>query len=734
MPRITPRDLVYELSNYLRHGQLPQPEIDYEEAMLLALEKQDYSTVIRLADDHYAQLQNVKKIKINGNDDLDIIVFDTRQIRDIEEQPYSDYLRIAVNYVRAALVLCETQGKLTDDYQEKMNNLVISLYHSLKVSKKPNSDLNAYNWYLRKYLAEQLGISSKQAQKRLQRAKDYVNLGDPSYHYCVIGIDKLNKKSVPYFIADIGIGTEELTDEQRNEIEQRKHHLKLKQNELERTQQLVAVENWYYARPLWVQKLIDYFTPNLLDENHVIPTQLRDDIPGIRNAALQVNGYYNEDKEQFDIDMEVFHSGATTFLGDNRKENARLTKQNRDQLNIATGGHGILKLTLNDEYNIFHIDKDVVNYTNKVMDGEEFIHANIAPNPLRRITPNISDGINEQLDTVIEHLDELLPGAKYQDCRETLVDFLSRKTTKLSGIDARADGAIKKVRAIQNDISPKNYQLIYAAVMCRSFMRRNSKFYDPENLNLHISTMACIVNHQLRRSNILYKTLVLACLSGKDRTREVLLNVVTYQKFYKAKGYYPYENYPEMFLNPSHQDTFSAIYKELVNSGFQQYLAGSERTSLGCTGLKSGLRKPPKSYPSALDKNLRRKTSMYNSSLPTKKNGPVYHPRVPCLESVLMQLEYTKKHLEKRRTQATRSWGMFFYSQRIVSQRIDYLGQAIDKIKSGEISDERSLQELLRQLKNKNADVVKGTLHSRGETYEITKQLYYEVAGKRILG
>ncbi len=733
MPRIKSTEMADLLSAYLlRHFAPPVIEKDLEQQMLDALLMGDYSLAIRKADDYRASLYQIQKIQIPRDGDLDIILFDTRGMVDLYKEPYADYLRIGVNYIRAALALCRIEKKSNPAIAKQLNNLILSYYHTLRESESLTEDVKEFNWYLIQLVSSHLKLDKDEVKKRLLRAKDYVNLEDPSYHYAVIGNDGTGKQKRTYFVADIGLY--QLTNEQRQEIKERKNYYKFVENSKTSKKKQVLKKNWYNTRPWWIRKLIDNHVDYILNENHVIPTQLRKDFPGVRNGGLQVNGYCNNG--QFHIELEIYHSGTVAHLGKNYRENLRVSALNRDQLNALTGGHGVSMLTLNDERNMFHEDRPVVKYTHKVMVGDDFDHTNLPPNPLRRVAPNIYDGINAQLSKVADCLNALIPNHNQNEGKATncgnIIAFLKMERPKYRGNDIRAQDALNGLKDLKHELG-KNHQLFYAAIICRKLIRKNLKLKDSENLNRQIATFTCIVNYLLKEShgeNV--STIVLACLSGKDRTREILLNAVLFQKMYTLTETYPYESYPKLFESVKHKQIFKTLLKNLVANGFQQYLAGSERTSLGCTGLKSGMRKLPRSYPRQYAKPLHRITAGYNSSFPAerKNKSEFYKPKVPSIQSFLVALENKRKHLVERRSKAHKNLAMLFYSKGVSYSKIRCLDRAINRIRRGDVKTEQQAKKLAHELTQAMENTVKGSLYRKGETYDMAKEFYEDFVSK----
>lgn len=738
MPRIESEELVDILTDYIQNPpEPPHPDADPEQEVVDALLKRDYSEAIKRANDHRNGLLNIKKTKISGKvlDDLDIIIFDTREMKKGFEEPYSDYLRIATNYIRAAQALFRIERRLDDTIEQQLNQMIVSYYHTIRESRDFKKDFKEFNWYLINFVASRLGYSFDEMKERLLLTKDYVNLEDPSNHYVTISNDKIKEKEHIHFSADLGLY--ELTDDQKREIKNRGTSYKIVEDPLTRKKRRVDTKNWYNTRPRWIRRLMDYYVPRILNEKHVMPTQLRRDFPVGLNAGLQVDGYYDNDMGEFSIDLDIFHSGSLAHFGTDHKENMRVAALKRDQLNALTGDHGVLNLTLCDEMNIFHVDRQAVQDTHEVLKEEEFDHANLPPNPMRRVSPNIYSGINNLLSVVADDIrNEIAFQINGNGVNiRAIADFLEMKKKKFYGEDKKAKTALDLVKELK-DVLGDRYELVYAAIICRQLIRKNLKLKDSENLNRQIATFVCIINSLLRKDEQReVKTLILSCLAGKDRTREILINATLFKKMYVHTGVYPYEGYPEFLSSKDHKQLFELLLKNIVATGPHQQLAGCERTSIACTGLKSGFRKLPSSYPRKHAEPLHRATAMFNSLIPAirQNKSPFYQPRIASVQSLLVALEAKRTHLIARRAKAHKTLSMLFYSKGVCDRKIHCIESAIAEIRSGNVKTDKQAKDLSRQLASALKRTVEGTLYRRGETFDMAND-YYETLVTQIAG
>lgn len=563
-----------------------------ENSIITYINKGNYQQAVLALMQHRDERNGIHWDWIEGR--LDILVRDARNQNTDPIESYEGYAILVIQYMRGVLALLEAEGIAIAEINDKpINQYLIETVRQLQNSKNLEKDFTTINLeiianYIKAYNKKKnANLKFDKAQKRIAIAKDCVNLDNPSFHIATLTSvtdETKNKHSV----LEGEIARCQLTNKQKTRLENCDN------------------EAWFTTLPEWQQKLIKPRIQHILEENRVIPTQLRF-LPGLRNAYQKVTQI--DPEKAASPTLSVFHSGTIlTYLKDDglettlTNENAQQLQQNatsvieinEERSSAAEDTSSVHFITLNAKSKGAAHDKNIVKKTRVAIEalGKPNIHTNACVNGVRKISKESYPGIEQQLAAVIDFLNSQNIN---ENLKQLLIPYLtSGKTNKLvkqmtqTGYrqsvvyDSKKDvfsGLIKELNNRQNEFRENQnlFNLIHVAIATKhAIINHNQPLQlDSNNHNLQLVAYSHLINQYLRNFGVSQPINASACQSGKDRNGLVLL---------ASSVYYVWQQLGAD-VTTSISDFKGDVLKQFARSGHTQFMANM--TGYGCFGIKN---------------------------------------------------------------------------------------------------------------------------------------------------
>ncbi|MEK6734844.1 MAG: hypothetical protein AABY27_07085 [Pseudomonadota bacterium] len=324
------KEVVFKLATHVAENRAKKPisKKMLNNKLLAALEEDDFSEAIK----YLSRLKDARSnILTYHSGDLGQgtkgLVRDARAAVDPPIIAPENYAMMHLNHARAAVLVLENarnRGEITNQQCNKLSKNIRKLAkqkiakiesdfvnisnEDLSVLKKNDlilkleTDVKEYNNDLVNLL-ENNGV--EKAQKQLATAKEFTSFEDEHYH--VSTISKLgNATIIESEVMNLG-----LTEVQRKMFKAIRDY-----EVLDDTKQMNIPPredmDWFNLQPRWKQDLIKGSAEAILSGTKVIPTQLRKELPLLRNSYTKVTSVQKSPNEEFKTCLEVMHSGTLT--------------------------------------------------------------------------------------------------------------------------------------------------------------------------------------------------------------------------------------------------------------------------------------------------------------------------------------------------------------------------------------------------------------------------------------
>ncbi len=619
-PKVTTED---ELRQYLGGlGTLKRDTTDLRKDLRTAVGQGDLTRAITLLVQSLDAKQNIHWISCPTFKGKRVILRDARACQSPPAFSSEPYVMMGLNSARATLDLLEIAKRNSGADKEllgKAAQFVKDIAYTFFFLGSNTLDtehamacLTHFNSVLATHLANAVNIKYEDAIKRLNAAKEFANLKEPSKHIItLLNLENAQHQKKTVFEAEIALT--DLTQGLRNEYNNR------------------SSKDWYQLLEPWQRQLVDYYK-DILIEGRVLPTQLRNILVGLRNSYLEINGTY--ELNNVAILSAAYRSGAIAYLPDhkNHKVMEAISKLNMEQLFAHTLEAKTLVLTLNTDSNPSGNDKDIVNHTKNAMGAlRDGLYTNLPMNAIRRVTSNHYEGIEGLMklvkDTVFDEIKhryrKLNPQNDPRHFFDPVQHYLNGKGLSneeenlaiilLEGLEDVKASLLKEQGADREEILSKCE--IISLALCIGFLRNNNKSpFDPDNRNLVLGCFANSLISELRRYyNVAMNS---SCESGKDRTGIMMFRI--------AAVTFNYLLFNQWGLFSKDEELHSIIQNNLImlaSAGHQQLLSGFQ-TACGSFGVKDDSEGaiPKNEFPQAVTELLIKKTASYNKEILHKKD------------------------------------------------------------------------------------------------------------------
>lgn len=516
------------------------------------------------------------------------LVRDAKEVMDVPVIAPESYEMICANHARASIILLENSfnreeidekqfRKAKEEIQESAALLINTAYIALKDKEEEfsiekqndQSDKNSLISQLENKIKEfdhslnsilkNAGI--KNVQNKLKVTIEFANFEDEHFH--VSTISKIKDTKV-IETENMNLG---LTNLQREMFENVKKAILVNG----RMQSDEKNMEWFNLQPLWKQDLIIKYTDDILSEKKLIPTQLRNELPLLRNSYTKTIYTKKPLEKEFTEVLSTSHSGTLTtnipskpvkgFINRikeyfNREKTiqslANITIQQMKMFTSNGEVHLCLQTSPNNPLEIVDIAD------NKFIKQSEGVFRSIAAynGVFRRLPGGGRDLSGSNL--ILSNIAAKLENTEYKNVGLYLKGALSYK--KMGEFDKNTN--IGKALNLLVEAKKTADSVSYF------------KIRDSEHVNSQISEKIALGLYSLNKLKPEWKLPItnVSCASGKDRT-QMLMAGLSSRAISKETGLKE-----------------SDICLMLSRSGNTQYLSGSNGGgTVGCHGQKTGI-------------------------------------------------------------------------------------------------------------------------------------------------
>lgn len=696
----------------------------FKAAVLDAISKEDWNSAINLLMESMDAKQQISwHVADFIHENKHVLIRDARAALDFEPK-IEPYLIMAINYVRAIKALLTAEGYvkihdylalLTAQFFEKVTSAGNDLTHILPIFSHFNTVL--INNYVSCLSDDpETAITFDEAIKRLNIAKDFASLEQASKHIVTLSLQK-NKDGNPVVIFQADMAQTALTDNIRREY------------------RLYSKAGWFEELPDWQKQLMIKYIPLIMQENRVLPTQLRV-IPlvGLRNFYLAINGLFDFIKNEAVVLSHAYHSGTIVALGPNKEINQAINLLHGEQLKQTTKADIVLTLTLNSDINPKGNDKTIVTETSRISHlVSGIVHANYPMNYFRKWNPVREQGLNELLNLVADRVIPSLiglPSDAYADATTIKNSFFrwaisylkSSMQPKLFTIKINDFNILKAEWLASPRVSKVTQSWIEAlhlALLLRHRSLNNHGISDRDNRNLHIASLLNLLGHHLAVAGFKVE-INSSCESGKDR--DAILMIST------ALMSFMYALFDDYALSPDNALIQGNIIA-LAYAGHFQFLAGCQGGTPGAFGIKKDSKAaiPAKEFPKAASMALIQETASYNKKIlvnagdtPTAFYFPITIPSFYQQHlAICHTLTLWEKKLSKEfaRGDKLASITDFFSKDKIIFKQLHVLNRLLRELKP--LSEEKNNTSHIYDLLNRALSDYKRISKREGPTSQL---------------
>jgi hypothetical protein len=425
--------------------------------------------------------------------------------------------------------LMEHRRQLRTGVQELVNNLEKGF--STTQLKQANYQLLEGLKGIKKADGAPLFSDHKALTKDLEYAKEFAQFDTPHYHVSTISRVK-DKDNQDRYVVESEVMQLGLSPKLRTQFE------KIRDIREGKTD-----VDWFDQLDPVKQGLIRRYAGVIIEGKHVIPTQLIDLVPGMRNAYEKVTSVSRGTGAELALDVvaESKHSGTPTFHGKGDRLQASMDTVEQMQ-GFVVEGNGLGLTSLNSSGDLFSTDPAIIKLSEKVASrmGGSGVSLVITPMNSRRVISK--DTSNERYNQALAEVAKVADHAKLP----AVADFLRNGN---SLFNKRAKKAQRELDEASKDgtLSPKIIADLRTAVEAKQSILRKPNIFQrvsklirsafkgrPEaNENLELAARMGLIGYSMNRGNLsqhIQKENITGvdlskipeyvpyCKSGKDRT------------------------------------------------------------------------------------------------------------------------------------------------------------------------------------------------------------------------
>ena len=445
-----------------------------------------------------------------------VVVRDARKCKNPEVRESEAFEMLVINAHQAACDIADIEGKpqLKAALIEKAHEFIKRF--AIENAGKSQGDISkAYKKEIKSLVEfmEQNGV--KKAAGKLNDAKEFQNFKYPD-NQNVATLSSINDKDgKPVVVMQAAVAMKGLTDEQKAEYEGMREAA------------------WFKKMKPHQQKLVEKYAPVIMAQKHVIPTQLRAFIPGMRNAAQEITAI-SSSKDSFEVVHESYRSGTLAALVADKDSRQEMTNQNARQAQEWVGEGVVLHCnTLNSGPGVGRgtsADREIVKRTMQAAKEVEGVkETNTAFNAFRLMgsASNVSDTKKSLVD-LANSLQIKSPTREEQKALKTIqINLTSGRVGRLFS------GSVSKALEVLSDkMTPDVIDVLRTAIDLRKIISKADVFIrlgDAQNSSLEVSSGINLVTYKINKildnpnssgidRDIQREVMLTKCASGKDRT------------------------------------------------------------------------------------------------------------------------------------------------------------------------------------------------------------------------
>lgn len=487
----------------------------------------------------------------------DTLIRDGRNANDPPIPTVEAYIIQYLNHVRGAISIIDDQelkSELENTALEKVKELIKinKIDKAQSMVKKANSKL----------ATKLLKNGVKNPVRKIRLAKDFANFQDNHYNMVTIS----EHKGTP--IVETDIKQSKLTDSQKRMF-QTLQDLPTSDSK-KRLKVDIKGENmdWFNKLHRWEQNLVIKNSSKILSETYVIPTQLRNILPLLRNC-------YNKNTSIIKNDREVIHLLGTRHSGSissaTKGDNVLHTMENIKQVRLNNPGSSIHLNALLSPINIFDADSEDHRLTGEAIKMMAGVKRTTLPfNFLRKY---FRGGVDlDGTEYIMQEVSDQIKKSKYPEQLQTFSEFI---------LDLKSDKFKKAQEEVNNIKDPNLKRSLNCALEVASDLIKAKKVgifsKDIENINSSISINMKLLSNYAKMGYLgeelkSMPIMISYCKSGKDRTQMIELGATL-----KAlKNYFQLES----------SEDIKELTKNVLKAQHSQTIAGTQGGTLGCYGIK----------------------------------------------------------------------------------------------------------------------------------------------------
>lgn len=453
----------------------------------------------------------ISTTKIDKEGATPVVIRDARNCKTPPERSTESFEGQCLNAYRAAIEVAELEGKpdLRDSLKEEAVAF-ITTFHDENSGKSQEELSKAAKKVTKGIVAKMVNSGIEKAGSKLNTAKEFQNFNDTHCNVATLSAvtDKAGKT---HTVVEAEVALKGLTSDQKGEFDKAGTEQK---------------PEWYKGASGLEQKLIDKYTPAITDGTHVIPTQLRGSIPGMRNAFEKVTAVMESGGNALEELHSSKHAGTLASLVKDKDSRQDLTNQNARQAQEWMGTDVKVHCNTLNSRRPGGDDIEIIESTTKAMESVGGKETNTAFNGWRTFGfASDVTGAKELLSEIAGSLDNIAGDKDQAKALKVIQSHIDPKSSPPLFGPSFEDALAKLPDSL---LTEKDKEVLRdSAGMAKNVKAAdaNIRFGDSENVSLTVSTEMNQLTTKIRNNaadsklQTLPKEDVLTmCASGKDRT------------------------------------------------------------------------------------------------------------------------------------------------------------------------------------------------------------------------
>lgn len=484
----------------------------------------DFSKALEGLEEMRDARSGISTTKIEGKDGATpIVIRDARNCKNPAERSTESFEGQCLNAYRAAIDVAGLEGNTALQEALKQEAVeFITTFHDENSEKSQEELSKAAKKVTKGIVAKMSNNGIEDAGPKLNTAKEFQNFNDTHCNVSTLS-SVMDQAGTKHTVVEAEVAMKGMTSEQKAEF------FKAANGEN---------PDWYKGASEFDQKLIDKYSPTITAGDHVIPTQLRGSIPGMRNAFEKVTAVMESGSNELEELHSSKHAGTLTSLVKDKDSRQELTNQNARQAQEWMGADVTLHCnTLNSTWP--GIAKSAMTLTGGKVEDNEIIsrttdamaavggkETNTAFNGMRKLgSANDMTGAKDLLSGIASSVGQVEGDEEQKKALKAIQSYIDPKSSpSLFG------PSFEKAMASLPDslLTEKDREVLRdAAAMSKNVKAAEAtvRVNDGENVSLTVSTQMNQLTTKIRNNTAdsklegLPKEDVLTmCASGKDRT------------------------------------------------------------------------------------------------------------------------------------------------------------------------------------------------------------------------